>query len=340
MMIAQSTKQDWENTLLTLAQEGLETHATSFSPVHSAPIDQLSAAYAQCEALTTRHSRSFYIATALLPKAKRRAARALYAYCRLADDIVDGGQEQPAMVIAQLRESIRRPKAGAQVSEPTLSILAAWEDARTRYRVPLRYAEQLLDGVEKDLCQTHYKTFEELAVYCYGVASTVGLMSMHIIGFEQGATPYAVKIGVALQLTNILRDMGEGWRNGRLYLPLEELARFGLGEVDIASQHVDDRWRALMRFQIARNRRLYAEAMPGIAHLDRRGRLAAAAAAVLYQGILDDIEAHDYDVFSRRAHVSEFGKIRRITKILAHSRGWGGSIAPFIAGSNATNFPG
>jgi 15-cis-phytoene synthase len=187
--------------------------------------------------------------------------------------------------------------------------------------VPARYVEQLLDGVGRDLAQQRYQTFDELAGYAYGVASTVGLMSMHIIGYAgPQAIPYAVKLGVALQLTNILRDVGEDRRAGRLYLPAEELAAFGLTEADLAAGRVDERWRRFMRYQIRRNRRLYAEAWPGIALLNRDGRLAIRAAADLYRAILADIEAHDYDVFSRRAHVSAWGKLRRLAAILGVAR--------------------
>ena len=151
---------------------------------------------------------------------------------------------------------------------------------------------------------------------CYGVASTVGLMAMHIVGFEDTrAIPFAVKLGVALQLTNILRDVGEDWRAGRLYLPQEELAEFGLSEADIAAGQIDDRWRAFMRFQIERTRELFLEAMPGIALLDPDGRFAIAASAELYRSILEDIELHDYDVFSRRAHINTWGKVRRLPGI-------------------------
>jgi len=146
-------------------------------------------------------------------------------------------------------------------------------------------------------------------------------MAMHIIGFEgPHAVPYAVKLGVALQLTNILRDVGEDWRAGRLYLPSDELAQFGLGEEDVAAGQVDDRWRAFMRFQIGRARRLYAEAMPGIRLLAADGRFAIAAAAELYRAILDDIEAHDYNVFARRAHIGALGKLRRLPGIWWRSR--------------------
>jgi phytoene synthase len=171
------------------------------------------------------------------------------------------------------------------------------------------------------MIQSRYSSFAELTQYCYSVASTVCLMSMYVIGFtDQDAVPYAVKLGIALQLTNILRDVGEDWRKGRLYLPLDELAEFGLSEQAVATARVDDRWRAFMRFQIDRVHRLYDEAAPGIALLDADGRFAIAAAADLYRAILDDIHAHDYDVFHRRAYVGLRGKLGRLTGAWWRSR--------------------
>jgi phytoene synthase len=198
-------------------------------------------------------------------------------------------------------------------------VATAWADTRVRFQIPLPYAEQLVDGVARDMYQTRYATFSELATYAYGVASTVGLMSMHIIGFAGAvAIPYAIKLGVALQLTNILRDVAEDWRAGHVYLPQDELATYGLADDDLARGRVDERWRSFMRFQIARNRRLYAEAWPGIALLHGDGRLAVAAAGDLYRAILRDIEAHDYDVFQRRARVGAWGKLRRLPSIWWH----------------------
>ena len=288
----------WERTLLSLAYERRSTEAAVPKPVADRKL--LERAYARCESITAAHSRSFYLASGLLPAEKRRAVRALYAFCRVSDDIVDCPDGDAAATLAAWRQR-------ALAAEPPASDLVAmaWADTRLRYRIPIRYAEQLLDGVGRDVRQKRYRTFEELAEYAYGVASTVGLMSMHIIGFASPeALPYAIKLGVALQLTNILRDVGEDWRAGRLYLPAEELARFELAESDLAAGRVDERWRAFMRYQIERNRRLYAEAWPGIALLNPDGRFAIATAGELYRAILADIEAHDYDVFTRRAHVS------------------------------------
>ena len=316
-MIGQTVQQDWEQSLLALAQEAGEIHIHG-SRIFTPEVQILRRAYEQCRRVTAQNSRSFYLATTLLPREKRQAVRALYAFCRLADDLVDKGHEQPDLALKRLRERIHSPRSLDSV--PSNKILLAWEDARHRYHVPIRYSDQLLDGVGRDLHQVRYKSFEELTVYCYGVASTVGLMSMHIIGYAPEATPYAVKMGVALQLTNILRDIGEDYRAGRLYLPLEDLTAFGLEEHDIASENVDERWRNLMRFQIARTRQIYTEAWPGIAYLNPRGRLSAAAAAIFYRGILDDIEAHDYDVFTRRAHVSERNKIRLLLRLMMKKR--------------------
>ncbi len=304
----------WERTLLDLAYEALHLE----QPTNEATFDQelLSNAYAYCESLTAINSLSFHLASRLLPADQRHAARALYAFCRVSDDIVDRSPDDQR---ARL-ELWRRHATSAH--PPTDDLVAvAWADARLRFNIPLRYAEQLIDGVARDLHQTRYETFEDLASYCYGVASTVGLMSMHITGFTGiEAIPSAVKLGVALQLTNILRDVGEDWRSGRVYLPKEELQQFGLDEQDLAVGVVTDRWRRFMRFQIERNRRLYDESMSGIALLDREGRFAIGAAAELYRGILDAIEAHDYDVFNHRAYVGKWTKLRMLPGIWWRSR--------------------
>ncbi|UCG25025.1 MAG: squalene/phytoene synthase family protein [Chloroflexota bacterium] len=304
------TNDAWENRLLNLANEAWQ----SITPVRRPPeVDAalLERAYRHSASLTALHSRSFYMASALLETPARRAIRALYAFCRTADDIVDESGANAAALLHSWRERAFK----SHPSESDLVALA-WADTRARHQVPKRYAEQLLDGVAHDLNQVRYRTFDELATYCYGVASTVGLMSMHIIGYEsQRAIRYAVKLGVALQLTNILRDVAEDWRRDRLYLPQEELEAFGLEEHDLAAGRVDDRWREFMRFQIARARTIYDEAWPGIRLLAPKGRLAVSAAAVFYRAILDDIEAHDYDVFTRRAYVGTWGKVSRLPSI-------------------------
>jgi len=305
----------WEHQLLAQAYAPLESllrHEWHL-PANREPYRM---AYRYCEEITRQHSRTFYAASSLLPAAQRRAVRALYAFCRVSDDIVDSSDGNRA----ELLDSWRLTSLSMNPSDTDLVALA-WADTRRRFRIPREYAEQLLLGVGRDLEQTRYRSFVELADYCYAVASTVGLMTMHVVGYSgREAIPYAVKLGVALQLTNILRDVGEDWRNGRLYLPADELAAHGLTEEDIHNGQVDDRWRSFMRFQISRARRLYAESLPGVRHLARSGRLAIAAAAELYGAILTDIEKHDYDVFSRRARVTDGQKLSRLPGIWWRSR--------------------
>lgn len=301
--------------MLVLASETTLSTPTQFR-ASATDKQHLDPAYTLCESMTAAHSRSFHTATRFLSTEKRRAVRALYAFCRATDNLVDDPSKDAGAATTAWRNSAL--SAGPHRGEP---VLAAWADTQQRYRIPQRYVEQFLDGVARDLDQKRYATFEDLAEYAYGVASTVGLMSMHIIGYTHpDAIVYAVKLGVALQMTNILRDVAEDWRAGRLYLPQDELTAYGLGESDVAAGRVDDRWRAFMRFQIRRNRQLYAEARPGYALLHGDGRFAVAVAGELYRAILGDIEAHDYDVFSRRAHVSAWGKLRQLPRIWCAQR--------------------
>jgi len=305
----------WEHSLLSLALHDHPPAELTAIQGGIAPED-LDSAYGYCEDLTAAHSRSFYLSSQLLPWDKRRAVRALYAFCRVTDDVVDRPKGEARSELETWRE-----RALSHMPPADDLVAVAWADARLRFRIPQRYAEQLLNGVARDLLPGRYETFDDLAAYSYGVASTVGLMSMYITGFSgPAAVAYAVKLGVALQLTNILRDVVEDWQAGRLYLPYQELRDFGLDEADIDAGRVTDRWRAFMRFQIARNRQLYDEAWPGIGLLHPEGRFAIGAAAGLYRAILNDIEAHDYDVFSRRAYVGTLGKVSRLPSIWWHSR--------------------
>jgi 15-cis-phytoene synthase len=309
------TLQTWEHTLLDWAYEALDDRASARPGQHAANPALLGQAYTYSSALTHTYSRTFYMASGLLPGAKRAAARALYAFCRVSDDIVDQPGEAQAAKLADWR---RRALVAYPSGDDPVAL--AFGDARQRFAIPRRYAEQLVDGVSRDLTPERYETFDDLAAYCYGVASTVGLMAMHIVGFAPGADcrkaiPYAVRLGVALQLTNILRDVGADFAAGRVYLPQAELEDFELSEADLTRGVVTDRWRAFMRFQIRRNRQLYDDAMPGVALLAPDGRIAITAAATLYRAILGDIEAHDYDVFGRRAHISAWGKLSRLPSI-------------------------
>ena len=277
----------------------------------------LDEAYARCEEITASHSRSFYFSTRFLSAERRRAIRAFYAFCRTTDDLVD----MPTIHLSSLEDWRLAARRGS--SFQTDPVLLAWADTRERYAVPNRYAEELIDGCEIDLQVNRYETWDELRHYCYLVASTVGLISMRVIGMRGDDArlldtyePAAIDLGVALQLTNILRDIGEDLRRGRIYLPLEDMRRFGYTEDDLRAHVLDDRFRALMRFEIARAHELYERGWAGIPAIKREGRLAVAAAAEVYRGILDDIAAHDFDVFNRRARISTLDKFARLPSIV------------------------
>jgi phytoene synthase len=261
------------------------------------------------------YSRTFYTATALLPRRKREAIRALYAFCRLTDDLVDDGKASPADISAWQTKIDLDPD---QQPNPALKL---WARVRLEYGVDRRYERELICGVGMDLEHRIYKTWSELERYCYLVASTVGLLSMPIIGtapkvsFEQ-ARPFAIQLGVALQLTNILRDVGEDASRGRVYLPEEDLQRFDLTREDILNAVWDERFKGLMRFEIARARSLYQAAIPGVALLDAAVRPAVMAAALLYRAILTQIEKNDYQVHSRRAFTTTRQKLAMLPGIL------------------------
>lgn len=282
-------------------------------------------AYQHCAEITRRFSKSFYFSTAFLPPETRRAIRAFYAFCRLTDDLVDApgrssgraSGRATAQDIAEWRHQARLP-ARAQ-RHP---VLYAWAETRDRYQIPHQHIEELIDGCAMDLTISRYETFEELRRYCYGVASTVGLISMHIIGLQderpevmEKARVAAIELGVALQLTNILRDVGEDFALGRVYLPQEDLRLFNYTEADLKAGVIDDRFRALMRFEIERANRLYQAHLPGIACLKPEGRFAVGAAILLYQAILNRIVDNGFDVFTRRAHLSAVEKFLMIPSI-------------------------
>ena len=320
----------WEHHLLDLANQALDSGVSSHS-LSETDHAVLDVAYRRCEEITRENSKTFFMASGLMPGGKRKATQALYAFCRLSDEIVDHpqpGAANPIQVKARLdgwRQQVIHGSPTSNQSSPKNQsqekvVSLAWADTRRRFHIPRGYVEQLIDGLALDLENCRYETFVDLSRYCYGVACTVGLMSMHISGYSsRQAIPYAIRLGVALQLTNILRDVGEDWRNGRLYLPLEELHAFGLDEEFISAGIVDQRWRAFMRFQIDRAHSLYEEALKGIAFLHRDGRFAIAAAGELYRGILGKIEENDFDVFTRRAAVSAWGKLSRLPGIWLNS---------------------
>jgi 15-cis-phytoene synthase len=282
--------------------------------------------YARAKALTRRHSKSFYFASLALFGERRRAAFALYAFCRHIDDIVDGeGGGAPSSLANRLevaRAAVASLYDGEEVSHGGLpwhaSEWAAFRDVVQRYRIPQRPFDQLISGMEMDLTINRYADVAELDLYCYRVAGVVGLMMTYILGFRDAAClPDAVALGQAMQLTNILRDVREDFDRGRVYLPAEVLAAHGVTEADLRAGVVTDAWRALMQEQIARARTLYAQAERGIPYLTGFGsQRVVRLMAVIYGAILERIEALDYDVFRSRAYLPLMGKVQKALGVI------------------------
>lgn len=276
-------------------------------------------AFEVCSEMTRAHSKTFFFSTRFLPAEKCNAIRAFYAFCRATDDMVDTlSHDEAGAHLAAWRCAARLPCA-----EQTDPVLAAWSLTRDAFGVPQQYVEELIDGCEMDLSVNRYETWEQLQRYCYCVASTVGLISMHIIGVNGDdesvmlrCQPQAIALGIALQLTNILRDVGEDMGRNRIYLPQEDLQRFGVCEGDLRAGVVSDAFRALMRFEVARAHALYAANLPALRDLKLDGRLAVGAAIMLYRSILDKIVENDFDVFRRRAHLSSAEKLTHMPAIL------------------------
>src|ERR1043166_5077874 len=252
----------------------------------------LASSYHYCEALTRREAGNFYPAFRILSAAKRRSMCALYAFMRIADDISDepAPVEQKRGQLRQWRLALRQALAG----DYTHRALPALHDAVTRHHIPAEYLEAVIDGVEMDLEPVAYPTFAELRVYCYRVASAVGLACIHVWGFEgDAAIRPAADAGIAFQLTNILRDLGEDAGRGRIYLPEEDLARFGYDADRLRQGQRDDAFRALMRFEVQRARGFYESAEPLAALLSAEGRAVFGMMARTYRGLLEEIERRD-----------------------------------------------
>ncbi len=261
--------------------------------------------------MTRHHAKTFYFASHVLPARKRSDAYAVYAFCRHVDDQIDLAPDEPARLRAlagleHLLHAAYQPGAGADSLENSLPWLAAFRETIRRRAIPAGYFEDLLEGVERDRGRVRIQTWDELDSYCYHVASVVGLIMVHVL---TEPSPELLKpardLGTAMQLTNILRDIAEDWRRDRLYLPADELEKFGLTEDDVARRRTGDSFRAMMRFQIGRARAYYSHAEPGIAALPADGsRFCARLMSTVYGAILDEIERADYQVYRGRARVS------------------------------------
>jgi 15-cis-phytoene synthase len=265
----------------------------------------LRSSYEACRQINASNGRTFYLATLLLPAGKRPAVHALYGFARHADDIVD--DLDPSLTVSQRERELESWGARFLSGECDDPVLPAVHDTIDRYAIPLRHFEDFLVSMRMDLTTAEYATWEDLQVYVHGSAAAIGLQLLPVLGTEAGlqdvAAPYARDLGIAFQLTNFIRDVGEDLQRDRVYLPKDELAAFGVSRDDLARGIVDANTRRLLAFQIARARELFRSAEPGIRLLAPTSRDCIRTAATLYGEILDAVEAADYRVLDRRASV-------------------------------------
>jgi 15-cis-phytoene synthase len=268
-------------------------------------------AYAEAVRITRREARNFAWGIALLPRAKRDAISALYAFARRVDDVADDG----ALPVERRRELLESCLADALPDAPAGDpVLVALADAVRRYSIRRETLRDLVRGGLMDAERSRYGSWDELAEYCRCVAGSVGIACAAVYGPRDraAAMPRAETLGLALQQINIMRDVPEDWRLGRVYLPQDELARYGVVEADIAAGRTGPEWRALMEHQATRADQLLADGLRLLPLLDRRSRLGVRTFAGIYRGLLVQMREHDYDVFSVRPHLSAAGKLRAV----------------------------
>jgi phytoene synthase len=277
-------------------------------------------AYELCRQITQTYAKTFYLGTLLMSESKRRAIWAIYAWCRRTDELVDGPRARLTTpeTLDRWEHQLESIFAGYPVEDTDVALV----DTLERFSLEIQPFRDMIAGMRMDLSRNRYQTFKDLELYCYRVAGTVGLMSLPVMGVDSSAraAPWstqelsktaeqAIALGIANQLTNILRDVGEDASRGRIYLPLDELALFNYTEEDLLNGVIDRRWQELMRFQIQRARKFYVEAEKGISALSRDARWPVWSATMLYSQILDAIENNHYDVFQKRAFVPTPRKI-------------------------------
>jgi len=281
--------------------------------------NEVARSYAECRRIARASASNFYYAFFMLPQAKRDALCALYAFMRLVDDVSDtvGSAADKQRGLARWRAALDAAASGDVSSHP---ILPAFADTIERFHIPPRYFHDLISGAEMDLTVGEYATFDRLREYCYRVAGTVGLTCLHVFGFDDPHAPdLAEKLGIAFQLTNILRDVPKDYEMGRVYLPLEDLARFGVRPEALARGPLTPEIRALLEFESARAWNYYREGVELIPLVHADARAALWALARIYSSLLRRIEERGYDVFSERVRLSTPEK----TGILLRARlGW------------------
>ena len=297
----------------------MQEHAVSASPALQATLPSLTQAYAYCRHVTRKSSSNFYHAFRLLSSDRHKALCALYAFCRFMDDIADQSEsslaqsasnsrrEQLSALLSTWREELRHCYAGT----PRHPISQALADVVQRFPIRQEYLAGIIDGVEMDLSRTRYATFDELYEYCYRVASLVGLACIEIFGYRRPSTrEYAVNLGIGFQLTNIIRDVGEDAQRGRIYLPAEDLARFGYSEGDLFAGFYNEAFVRLMMFEGERAREYYHTALKHFASEDRRSLVAAEAMRLIYARLLDALAERQFHVFGTRVTLTSTCKAR------------------------------
>ncbi len=274
--------------------------------------------FAHCATVTRKASSNFYYAFKLLAPPRRRALYATYAFCRFVDDIADDSNvREPAIVLERWREELDRVYSG----DPRYPISRALADSVRRFSIPRRYFEEIIDGVEMDLAHRRYRTFEELRLYCYRVASAVGLVCIEIFGYRNPqARTYAENLGIAFQLTNIIRDVREDAERGRIYLPLEDLERFDVKEAEILSRQHSARFERLMEFEATRAEQFYALAQQTLPQEDRASLLTAEAMRLIYSALLRRIVKSRYRVMDGKLSLSAPHKILLVGRAWASGR--------------------
>lgn len=281
----------------------------------------LAAAYEHCRLVCRHYGKTYYFSTRLFPAHLRPAVYALYAWVRYPDEWVDNpGDLSLSAQQEKLHEWRDATGDALKTGHSDHPVLAAFADAARRHDVPPSHMRDFVAAMEMDLSVTTYETFADLQRYTWGSASVVGLMMCHLIGAtDPDAAPYAADLGLAMQLTNFLRDMGEDWRErGRIYLPLEDLRRFDVSPSDIADGRITDNFCALVRWQAERTREIYARSDAGFGYIPAEGRLPVRMARVLYARILDKIEQNGCDVLTRRARVPTWEKLALLAREQQH----------------------
>ncbi|HTP33254.1 MAG TPA: phytoene/squalene synthase family protein [Candidatus Acidoferrales bacterium] len=261
--------------------------------------------YRYCLKVARTRAKNFYYSFVLLSRQQRKAMCAIYAFMRYCDDLSDEPGASRAAV-ERWRNELEEALEGRFSEHP---VWPAFHHTVRRFGIPREYFRQMIDGIASDLEPRRIETFDELYGYCYRVASVVGLTIIHIFGFDtRSALPLAEKCGVAFQLTNILRDIREDAERGRIYIPAEDLRRFGVTADDLRAGRRDEPFLRLMRFEAARARSYYSESAPLLELIHPRSRSSLLALISIYSRLLERIEGRNYDVFSSRVRLSLFEK--------------------------------